>query len=113
MLLFDCPDVAGVTILLAHGGGAPMDSASMSAGMKALAAADFRIARFEFGYIARHRTAGAKRLSPLAEALQSEYISAINDRNLKPRKAVSGFSAAGHISSIADRVANWARMLTG
>ena len=41
-----------VTILLAHGAGAPMDSASMTATAKALAAAGFRVARFEFGYMA-------------------------------------------------------------
>ena len=44
--LFDGPDDAPVTILLAHGAGAPMDSASMTATAKALAAAGLRIARF-------------------------------------------------------------------
>ena len=37
--LFDGPEDARVTILLAHGAGAPMDSASMNAAAKALAAA--------------------------------------------------------------------------
>ncbi|TIT87764.1 MAG: alpha/beta hydrolase, partial [Mesorhizobium sp.] len=46
--LFDGSETAPVTILLAHGAGAPMDSASMAATAKALATAGFRVARFEF-----------------------------------------------------------------
>jgi predicted alpha/beta-hydrolase family hydrolase len=34
------------------------------------------------------------------------------DHDLKPRKAVSGFSAADHLNAMADRVATWARTLT-
>ena len=40
--LFDGPEDARVTIMLAHGAGAPMDSASMNATTKALAAAGFQ-----------------------------------------------------------------------
>ena len=46
--LFDGDDTAPVTILLAHGAGASMDSPSMTATAKALAAAGFQVARFEF-----------------------------------------------------------------
>ena len=46
--IFDGPEDARVTILLAHGAGAPMDSASMNATTKALVAEGFRVARFEF-----------------------------------------------------------------
>jgi predicted alpha/beta-hydrolase family hydrolase len=35
--LFDGPEDAAVTVLLAHGAGAPMDSASMTAAASALA----------------------------------------------------------------------------
>ena len=55
MFLFDGPADAEATILLAHGAGAPMDSASLNAIAKALAAADIRVARFEFGYMASRR----------------------------------------------------------
>ncbi|TIW47547.1 MAG: alpha/beta hydrolase, partial [Mesorhizobium sp.] len=37
--LFDGPETAPITVLLAHGAGAPMDSASMTATAKALAEA--------------------------------------------------------------------------
>jgi predicted alpha/beta-hydrolase family hydrolase len=33
------------------------------------------------------------------------------DHDLKPRKAVSGFTAAGHMQTMAGRVAEWARSL--
>jgi len=58
--LFDGPEDARVTLLLAHGAGAPMDSAAMTATAKALAGAGFRVARFEFGYMAA-RGPGARK----------------------------------------------------
>ncbi|MGO4842711.1 alpha/beta family hydrolase, partial [Rhizobiaceae sp. 2RAB30] len=70
--VFDGPNEARATILLAHGAGAPMDSASMTATAKALAAADFRVARFEFGYMAARRD-GVRKPPPRAETLNPEY----------------------------------------
>lgn len=52
MFLFDGPDQADVTILVAHGAGAPMHSPSMTASANALAGEGFRVARFEFDYMA-------------------------------------------------------------
>ena len=46
-------------MLLAHGAGAPMDSAAMTAAARALAAAGLRVARFEFGYMAARRSGTA------------------------------------------------------
>ena len=68
--LFDGPEDARVTILLAHGAGAPMDSASMNAAAKALAAAEFRVARFEFGYmkVIGELEAGCFRPGPASKA---------------------------------------------
>src|SRR5690606_32941542 len=54
--LVDGPKDASTTILLAHGAGASMDSASMNAIAGALGGAGFRVARFEFGYMASRRT---------------------------------------------------------
>ena len=58
--LFDGPEDARVTLLLAHGAGAPMDSASMTATAKALGAAGFRVARFEFSYMAARARASRR-----------------------------------------------------
>ncbi len=62
--LFDGPAKAPLTVALAHGAGAPMDSAFMDAVAKGLAAAGngrWRIARFEFPYMAARRRDGQRR----------------------------------------------------
>src|SRR5262249_26753766 len=59
-LLLPGPDSAPITILLAHGAGAPMDSASMNAAASALSEAGMRVARFEFGYMAARRSGAGK-----------------------------------------------------
>ena len=60
MFLFDGPAEAELTVLLAHGAGAPMDSASLNAIAKALANTGLRVARFEFGYMASRRASSGK-----------------------------------------------------
>jgi predicted alpha/beta-hydrolase family hydrolase len=98
--LFDGPDDARVTILLAHGAGAPMDSASMNATTKALAGAGFRVARFEFGYMAARRT-GERRPPPRAEKVMPEYVAAIDD--LGPTNGpliIGGKSMGGRVASM-------------
>jgi uncharacterized protein len=99
--LFDGPEDARVTILLAHGAGAPMDSASMNATAKALAAEGFRVARFEFGYMASRRTAAGKKPPPKAEKVMPEYIAAIDD--LGPTNGplfIGGKSMGGRVASM-------------
>ena len=98
--LFDGPEDARVTILLAHGAGAPMDSASMNAAAKALAAAEFRVARFEFGYMAARRH-GERKPPPRAETLNPEYIEALED--LGPTDGpliIGGKSMGGRVASM-------------
>ncbi|MGV3574729.1 MAG: alpha/beta family hydrolase [Devosia sp.] len=99
--LFDGPDDARVTLLLAHGAGAPMDSASMNATTKALAAEGFRVARFEFGYMASRRTSGGKKPPPKAETVMLEYLAAVDD--LGPTSGplvIGGKSMGGRVASM-------------
>ncbi|WP_332702220.1 alpha/beta hydrolase family protein [Devosia sp.] len=99
--LFDGPEDARVTILLAHGAGAPMDSASMNAVTKALAEQGFRVARFEFGYMASRRTAAGKKPPPKAETVMPEYLAAIDD--LGPTNGpllIGGKSMGGRVASM-------------
>ena len=49
--LFDGPEGAALTVALAHGAGAPMDSPFMAAFAEGLAAEGFRVCRFEFPYM--------------------------------------------------------------
>jgi predicted alpha/beta-hydrolase family hydrolase len=102
--LFDGPDNALVTILLAHGAGAPMDSASMTATAKALAAAGFRVARFEFAYMAARRS-GQRKPPPRAESVQPEYVAAIDALEAKGKLIICGKSMGGRVASmIADQM---------
>ena len=97
--LFDGPEKAATTILLAHGAGAPMDSASMTATAQALAAVGFRVARFEFGYMAARRS-GQRKPPPRAESVQPEYIAAIEALDAKGRLIIGGKSMGGRVASM-------------
>ncbi|MCF6102961.1 alpha/beta fold hydrolase [Mesorhizobium muleiense] len=105
--LLDGPDTAPITILLAHGAGAPMDSASMTATAKALAEAGFRVARFEFHYMAARRY-GHPKPPPRAETVNPEYIKAIADLRAKGVNGpliIGGKSMGGRVASmIADEM---------
>ncbi|MQX49539.1 alpha/beta family hydrolase [Sinorhizobium medicae] len=98
--LFDGPGDALVTILLAHGAGAPMDSASMNATAQALAGAGFRVARFEFGYMAARRTSEGRKPPPRAETLNPEYRAAIAELGFKGALVIGGKSMGGRVASM-------------
>lgn len=98
--LFDGPDDATVTILLAHGAGAPMDSASMTATAKALAEAGFRIARFEFGYMAARRSSEGRKPPPRAETLNPEYRAAVAELVADGPLVIGGKSMGGRVASM-------------
>jgi uncharacterized protein len=103
--LFDGPDDAAVTVLLAHGAGAPMDSASLNASTKALAAAGLRVVRFEFDYMAFRRTSTSKTPPPRAETLKSENIAAIDELGVRGPLVIGGKSMGGRVASmIADQL---------
>lgn len=111
--LFDGPEDARVTIMLAHGAGAPMDSASMNAVTKALAGAGFRVARFEFGYMAARRS-GEKKPPPKAESVMPEYVAAVDD--LGPTNGpliIGGKSMGGRVASMLADQLHDARRIAG
>lgn len=103
--LCDGPEGAGVTVLLGHGAGAPMDSAAMSASAKALASTGLRVVRFEFEYMASRRTSLGKQPPPRADKLTSEYIAAIEGFDARGTLVIGGKSMGGRVASmIADRL---------
>ena len=63
------------TLLLAHGAGAAMDSPFMERFAGHAAAAGLAVVRFEFAYMAGHRS-GKKRPPPAAEKLVGEFAAA-------------------------------------
>jgi len=94
------PEDAGTTILLAHGAGAPMDSKSMNAAAAALADTGFRVARFEFGYMAARRTSDQRKPPPKAETLQPEYRDAVAALGAKGKLVIGGKSMGGRVASM-------------
>jgi uncharacterized protein len=102
--IFDGPAKAPITVLLAHGAGAPMDSPAMTAATKALVAEGLRVARFEFGYMAARRT-GERRPPPKAETVMPEYVAAIDALEAKGKLIIGGKSMGGRVASmIADEM---------
>jgi predicted alpha/beta-hydrolase family hydrolase len=97
--LHDGPKDAAVTVLLAHGAGAPMDSASMTAAAKALAEAGLRVARFEFGYMAARRE-GTRKPPPRADTLKPEYLAAIEALGATGKLVIGGKSMGGRVASM-------------
>lgn len=98
--LFDGPDNAKHTILLAHGAGAPMDSGSLTAAAAALAANGFRVARFEFDYMASRRKDTSRKPPPRAEKLIPEYLAAVEALGASPSLIIGGKSMGGRVASM-------------
>ncbi|HEV2899134.1 MAG TPA: alpha/beta fold hydrolase [Pseudaminobacter sp.] len=98
--LFNGPADARTTILLAHGAGAPMDSAWMNAFAERLAAINIRVARFEFSYMASRRTGDGRKPPPRAETLLSEYRAAVEQIGPAPKLFIGGKSMGGRVASM-------------
>lgn len=98
--LFDGPESAEVRVVLAHGAGAPMDSAFMNDFARGLGARGIRVARFEFPYM-RARRRGERRGAPDREpVLRQSWIDAIEFLGGGPRLVIGGKSLGGRIASL-------------
>ncbi len=92
-LLVDGPADAVLTVALAHGAGAPMDSAFMRAFAEGLAARGHRAVRFEFPYMAERRRTGKRRGPDRAEVLLGTWRMVI--QHLGPENLVIGGKSLG------------------
>ena len=92
---------ARATLLLAHGAGAGMDSAAMTAIAAALAAEGIATRRFEFPYMAERRE-GRRRPPPKAEGLVGAYRSALEGLLAESRGPVliGGKSMGGRVATM-------------
>jgi predicted alpha/beta-hydrolase family hydrolase len=109
--LFDGAQDARLSLLLAHGAGAPMDSASMTAAAEAIAAVGLRVVRFEFAYMAARRS-GERKPPPRGETLIPEYRAAVDALGAGPRLIVGGKSMGGRVASmVADALLAEGRIL--
>lgn len=102
--LFNGPDTSRITIALAHGAGAPMDSEFMQVFAESLGNLDIRVVRFEFPYMAKRREDGRRRPPDRAPALLDVWRNVAAE--LDPDGlVVAGKSMGGRIASmIADEV---------
>ena len=98
-LLLDGPDDAPLTIVLAHGAGAPMDSTFMAAFAEELAAEGYRAARFEFPYMAERRRTGTKKPPDRAHVLLDTWRVVIGELGGNGL-VIGGKSMGGRIASM-------------
>lgn len=101
--LWDRPAGASrATLILAHGAGAPMDSAFLQQMAQSLAARGVAVLRFEFAYMAARRLDGKKRPpNPQAKLLEQwrEVYAEVRQRVAGPL-AIGGKSMGGRMASL-------------
>lgn len=91
-----------VTLILAHGAGAPMDSVFMNDMAARLAGHGVNVLRFEFPYMAQRRADGGKRPpNPAPKLLQAwREVYAEVRRHVAGKLAVGGKSMGGRMASL-------------
>lgn len=90
---------APLTLILAHGAGAPMDSPFQATVARGLAARGLRVIRFEFPYMATRRTDGKKRPPDREPKLLDAWRSVIAGQEGRPL-AIGGKSMGGRMASL-------------
>jgi hypothetical protein len=105
-LLFDGPEDASTTVVLAHGAGAPMNTPFLNTIARGLAPGGVRIVRFEFPYMrARRETrrpTGAPDREPILRNSWREIVERLGGGE---RLVIGGKSLGGRIASlVADEV---------
>jgi len=105
-LLFDGPDDAALTVVLAHGAGAPMNTPFLNTVARGLAADGFRVARFEFPYMRARRETGKRGGAPDREPiLRNSWKEVVDKLGGGRRLVIGGKSMGGRIASmVADEV---------
>ena len=98
-LLIDGPSDAPVTIVLAHGAGAPMDSVFMVDFAKQLASRGLRTVRFEFPYMHQRRVDGKKRPPNRAPVLLETWRAVIDELG-RENLVIGGKSMGGRMASM-------------
>lgn len=98
--LLDGPAGASLTLALAHGAGSPMDSPSLSAVARGLAARGWRVARFEFPYMRARRSGGKRGAPDRAPVLRQAWLDVIERLGGGSRLVIGGKSMGGRIASL-------------
>jgi hypothetical protein len=98
-LLLDGPKKAKQTIVLAHGAGAAMDTPFMDFFAKALAERAFRVARFEFPYMAAKRLTGKAKPPDREPVLRETWLKVV-EKFGHEGLVIGGKSMGGRIASL-------------
>ncbi len=98
-LLVDGPADAALTVALAHGAGAPMDTPFMAAFAEGLAERGHRAVRFEFPYMAERRRSGKRAGPNRAEILLETWRSVIGELGTA-NLVIGGKSLGGRMASM-------------
>jgi uncharacterized protein len=94
-----------LTIVLAHGAGAGMDSTFMEDIARALAEASFRVVRFEFPYMQQLRATGRRTRPDAPAVLEETWARVVRQLGDPSRLVIGGKSMGGRIASMtADRL---------
>jgi len=88
------------TVALAHGAGAPMDSAFMETIATGLAECGVRVARFEFPYMQERRKNGRRRAPNTAKVLCESWLTVIDQLGTPGQLVIGGKSMGGRIASM-------------
>ena len=96
------PTPSSMTLILAHGAGAPMDSAWMTGMAERLAARGVSVLRFEFPYMAQRRLDGGKRPPNQQAKLLECWHEVFTEvrRHVAGQLAVGGKSMGGRMASL-------------
>ena len=93
--LFDGPADAPLTLVLAHGAGAPMRSAFLAKAARGIAGDGIRVARFEFPYMRERR-----KVPDREPVLRESWLAAIEALGGGKKVAIGGKSLGGRIASM-------------
>ena len=98
-LLIDGPEIAPITLVLAHGAGAGMDTDFMNAFATCLASHELRVVRFEFPYVAEARKTGKRKPPDRESVLRQTWLDVIEVLGCE-RLVIGGKSMGGRMASL-------------
>jgi predicted alpha/beta-hydrolase family hydrolase len=99
-MLFNGPETAAITLVLAHGAGGPMDSPFMTTLAEEVAQDGICVARFEFPYMRRRRETGRGGAPDTAAVLMQSWRDTIVELGDPQRLVIGGKSLGGRIASM-------------
>ena len=101
-LLINGPKKAAITLVLAHGAGAPMDSTFMKIIAEAVASASARtrVVRFEFPYMRMRRETGRRSAPDRAPVLLQSWRDTITELGGADKLVIGGKSMGGRLASM-------------